>query len=241
VTYKATDQSDNSSSCATTIRVTDTAPPIFDPASLGPRTVVGSCSNTPLSFALPTASDACTTPTVSCDALSGASFGSNLVHCTATDASGNVTHANLVVNVLQPLHVIFDPPLKDDNVADDVNTDADVNNLFTVGQVIPHNVRLLDCPETDVTTTVPVTVKLVVSKGATGGGTDLINDVGDFSGIGDVGGLMILVGNHYQFNLKTNKDEYPSGGAQFQSLVTVSYTSAPGLAAGVEDARLVSR
>ncbi len=81
----------------------------------------------------------------------------------------------------------------------------------------------------------------VVRNGAGGGGTDLINDLDDFNGIGDRGGSMTLVDDHYQFNLATNTVDYPAGGAHFQSLVTVSYRSTPGLVAGAEDARLVSR
>lgn len=123
----------------------------------------------------------------------------------------------------------------------DVDGDADASNLFRPGQTIPHKVRLLDCGDSDVTATVPVTLKLAVSQGAIGGGTGVVNDLDDFTGIGDAGGSMVLVGDHYQFNLKTNAVEYPPGGAQFQSLVTVSYRSAPGLVAGAEDARLVSR
>jgi len=136
---------------------------------------------------------------------------------------------------------VFAPPLADDNIVDDVNIDTDVNNVFRPGQTIPHKITLLDCAGHDVTTTAPVTVKLVVSRGANGGGTDLINELGDFAGVGDVGGLMALVDQYFQFNLKTNAVEYPGGGAQFQSLVTVSYRSAPALVVGTEDARLVSR
>jgi hypothetical protein len=171
----------------------------------------------------------------------GNSFGANTATCTATDASGHTTTATVPANVLQPLRVAFAPPLADDNAPNDVATDADVNNLFRSGQTVPHKVKLFDCAGNDVTSTAPVTVRLVVARGANGGGTDLINDVDDFAGIGDVGGLMRLVDSHYQFNLKTNTTEYPAGGNQFQSLVTVTYTSAPGLVAGAEDARLVSR
>ena len=38
--------------------------------------------------------------------------------------------ATLTVNVLQPLRIAFQSPLSDDNVANDINTDADVGNVF---------------------------------------------------------------------------------------------------------------
>ncbi len=241
VTYSAVDTSGNSRSCMSVITVQDTSAPTFDPSTLATRTLVGTCSTAALTFALPSATDACTAATVSCSSLPGNSFGANTVTCTATDTSGNSIAANWEVDVLQPLHVVFAPPLADDNIADDVNIDTDVNNVFRPGQTIPHKITLLDCAGHDVTTTAPVTVKLVVSRGANGGGTDLINELGDFAGVGDVGGLMALVDQYFQFNLKTNAVEYPGGGAQFQSLVTVSYRSAPALVVGTEDARLVSR
>ena len=241
IAYSAHDQSGNVSSCASNITVVDTTPPAFDPVSLADRIVVGSCNAAPVAFAPPSVSEACTHAVVDCESVPGNSFGANRVSCMATDASGNVSSATLTVHVLQPFHVTFLPPLADDNVADDVETDADVSNLFRPGQVIPHKVKLFDCQGADVTASAAVAVKLTVSRGAGGGGTDLINDMDDFAGIGDADGRMVLVGGAYQYNLKTNGLDYPRGGRVFQSLVTVSYTSAPQLVAGAEDARLVSR
>jgi len=231
VSYSATDQSGNASSCSSSITVADTTPPAFDPSSLADRTVVGGCTSQPVAFEPPAAGDACTQVRVVCGSVAGNSFGANTVTCMATDASGNVSTVTLRVNVLEPLQIVFDPPL----------VGAGVNNLFRPGQAIPHKVQLFDCGSADVTASAPVEVKLFVSRGANGSGTDLINDMDDFVGIGDVGDRMILVEGAYRFNLKTNTADYPGAGQVFLSHVTAYYTSAPALLAGAGDARLVSR
>ena len=114
-------------------------------------------------------------------------------------------------------------------------------NLFKTGSTVVHKVKLVDCAGNDVTATAPVTVHLRVSAGADGGATNLINDLSDFAGLGDAGGLMVLSDGRYRFNLKTNPTEYPAGGRVFQSLVTVAYTSAPLVTVAAEDARLKSK
>src|SRR5262249_14594145 len=159
----------------------DTTPPVFDPGSLGPRTVVGSCGTAPLTFTFPTATDNAGPVTVTCGTVAGTSFGANTVTCTATDASGNVATTTITVNVLQPLRITFQEPLEDDNVADNVDTDADIINVFKVGQTIPHQVKLLACNGQDVTSTAAVTLKLAVSLSGTGGGTNVVNDVDDYT------------------------------------------------------------
>src|SRR5207247_1573357 len=124
----------------------------FDEPSLAARTVVGSCSGAPVTFALPAATDSCSTATVSCAPLPGDRFGANSVACTASDASGHASVATLTVNVLQPLTVRFRSPLS-----------ADAINRFTVGQTIPYEIKLFDCGNSDVTNQVAVTVKLAVT------------------------------------------------------------------------------
>ncbi|TMA25576.1 MAG: HYR domain-containing protein [Deltaproteobacteria bacterium] len=241
VSYVATDESSNSGSCASTINVVDTIPPVFDASSLAARTVMGSCAASPVAFVLPSASDSCTSAKVTCDPLPGNNFGANTVACKAMDQSGNVSTTTLTVYVQQPLHVVFLRPLLDDNVADDVDTDADVNNLFQPGWIIPHSVHLLDCAEKDVTSTAPVTVKLSVSRGANGEGGTFVNDIDDIPGIGDEGGVMVLLFGAYRYALLTNPVDFPRGGHVFRSLVTASYTGTPDLIVGAEDARLVSK
>jgi hypothetical protein len=240
VNCTVTDVAGASAAGSFTVTVVDSTAPTFDPGSLGPHTVLGACSGGNVSFPLPTATDGVSAVTVTCAALAGTSFGANAVLCTATDAAGNATQISVTVHVLQPLRVVFTPPLSDDNAANDVNTDADVANLFNPGQGIPHKVRLLGCTGSDLTTTVPVEAKLAVSLGANGGGPNLINEPADVSGIGSPDGSMVLTDGQYHFNLNTNRTEYPRG-QDFRSLVTVTYSAAPGIVAGVEDARLRSR
>jgi hypothetical protein len=100
--------------------------------------VVGRCDGAPVSFAAPTATDACGVPEVTCDPVGGLSVGPNSVTCTARDRAGNTSQRQLTVNVLEPLQVAFSPPLADDNQAGPIESDADVANLYRVGQVIPH-------------------------------------------------------------------------------------------------------
>jgi len=240
VTYTATDAAGLTASCSSTITVQDSTPPAFDPSTLGPQDLGGSCGAGGASFVTPTATDGCGLATVTC-AAGNLLPGANQVTCTATDAAGNQASATVTVNVTPGLRVVFDAPLEDDNVANDVHTDADIANRFKTGSTLPHKVRILDCGGRDVTSLVPVTVRLHVSPGADGSNVNLINDVGDIAGIGDAGGLMVLVDGVYRFNLKTNPAEYPAGGRVFQSLVTVAYTSAPLQTVAAEDARLVTK
>ena len=44
-------------------------------------------------------------------------------------------------------------PLEDDNISNDIETDADAINRFKVGSTVPHKVKLYDCDGNDVTTT----------------------------------------------------------------------------------------
>jgi hypothetical protein len=221
----------------------DTTPPAFDAGSLAAQTVAGSCGAGDATITLPTATDACSVPNVTCTAVALGSAGANVVTCTATDGAGNTAQAELTVNVLSPLRVAFQSPLADDNAANDISTDADVANLFKVGQTIPHKVKLYNCSNQDVTASVAgsVTVSLAVYAGASNSGTNLVNDLNDYTGVGDVGGLMTYTDGHFQFNLKANSGDYTAGGAQYSSVVTAVYNSAPLTPAGVEDARLKSK
>jgi len=220
----------------------ETEAPVFDASSLAPQILVGSCAGGPLTFSMPTAQSQCGGVSVSCSSLSADSFGANTLTCTATDSVGGTSTTTLTVNVLEPLRVAFAPPLSDDNVADDVRTDADVANTFHADRTVPQKVKLFNCSNADVTTTALVAVKLAVAAGATGvsdGGTNLISSAADISGVGGADGSMVLTDGQYQLNLKTSAAKYPAG-QEFQSLVTVSYTAEPGIIVGQEDARLVS-
>lgn len=234
---------DNADGWVDDITIESVAPPVFDAASLVPQTLLGNCAGGSLAFAIPTATSICGAVTVSCSSLDASNFGSQTVNCTATDPLGATSNVTLTVNVLEPLRVVFNPPLSDDNVADDVRTDADNVNSFRVGQTIVHKVTLLDCHDSDVTTTRAVAVKLAVAPGETGvsdGGASLISDTGDFEGVGSTDGRMILTEDKYHFNLKTSAAKYPSM-TLFQALIIVAYTEAPTIIVGQEDARLGSR
>jgi hypothetical protein len=228
VQYSASDGI-NTSSCSQNVTVADTTPPSF--AAFQDQTVVGNASGTPVSFALPAATDACWGMAgVTCTPVSGNSFGDNTVaSCTATDGSGNRTTVPnpFHVTVLEPLQVVFDPP---------VSGAAGVTNRFKVGQTIPFKVHLVDTSGMDVTGS--VTVKLAVSAGASGSSGDLINDVIG-NGVGDLGGIMVPVDGHYQFNLPTSW--FPAGHL-YQALVTVTYDwDSTATAAGQASAVLQSR
>jgi hypothetical protein len=236
LTCTATDLAGRASNASLWVRVAvgagDTTPPVFDAASLAPQTWVGNASGAPLSFTLPTASDVCTAVTISCAPLASNGFGSNQVPCTATDGNGNQSTATLTVIVLEPLHVVFEPQL---------SGAAGTVNKFTVGRTIPFKVHLLDTGGQDVTSSANVTVKLAVTADGDGSSTNLINDLDDFNGVGDAGGLMVLVDGHYQFNLQANRTDYAPGGQLYRSLVTVSYDPYPTLTAGQASAALQSR
>jgi hypothetical protein len=229
VTYRATDSSHNTATAVRTVNVTDTTPPVFDALSLGVRTVLGSCSGAPVAFALPTATDGCSAPTVSCAPLPGNWFGPNLVACTATDASGHAAVAAVVVNVLPPLTVAFQSPLS-----------GAATNRFNVGQTIPHKVKLFDCSNADVTSQTGVTVQLTVTALAAGS-ANLVNDVGEYAGMGDAGSLMVLADGQWQFNLKTTSGDYAPSGQLYLSTASATYDAAPALVAGIGTARLQSK
>ena len=242
VSHTVADDSGNPAACNNKVTVADTTAPAFDQSSLGARTLLGNCSGTALSFALPTATDGCQSVTVSCQAVAGNSFGANSITCTAQDVSGNQKTAQLTVNVLQPLHIVFDSPLADDNVANDITTDADAANVFQVKSTIPHQVRLLDCLSNDVTTSAAVSVKLGVTK-RSDSSIETTNVLPTYTGAGDAGGLMVLVDGKYKYNLKTTG--YDSGTVYssgfYDAVVSVNYSSNTSIVVGQEDARLESK
>jgi len=245
--FGVTDDFGNTSSCATSVTVADTTSPVFDPSSLGDQTVLGNCDGTSISFTPPTATDSCQAVIVTCDSLAGNSFGTNSVTCTATDGSGNHTTATITVNVIQPLRLAFQEPLSDDNVADDINTDADVSNVFEVKRTIPNKIKVFSCAGTDVTAAIAssVTLRLTINlrdDTSSGPGTPIVPS---FIGVGGADGRLVLTGNHFHYNQDTNLTDYPTGTNNntqfFDNVVTLTYNSAPSIIAGQEDARLESK
>jgi len=241
------DEAGNTSSCTNIVTVRDTTPPIFTAASLGARTVVGNCAGTAVAFTLPTATDVCQSVTVTCTPLAGNSLGANTVTCTAVDTSGNKTTATITVNVLQPLRIVFRQPLSDDNVANDINTDADVANVFEVKRTIPNEVALYSCGGADVTAanSAGVTLRLTVNyrtDTSSGAGTVIVPT---YNGVGAAGGLMVYTGGAFQYNLSTDSAHYPNGSVNnsnyFDDVITATYNVLPSMIAGQEDARLESK
>jgi hypothetical protein len=235
--FGATDDVGNSSSCATSVTVTDTIAPVFDVDALGTQAVLGHCDGSPASFTLPTATDGCKAVSVACTQVPGDSFGANTVTCTATDGSGNPTQATMTVNVLPPLRVAFLEPL----------ADAGIANLFEVKSTIPNKIKLYACNGDDVTSALAgsVTARLTINyreAGSPAAGTAIVPT---FTGVGDEGGVFVHDGDQLRYNLKTNTASYPAGSINnshyFDDIATVTYNAAPNIVAGQGDARLESK
>jgi hypothetical protein len=136
----------------------------------------------PVNYPMPTASSDCD-PNVSvvCTPAPGSIKGPGLylITCVATDSAGNSSTKKFKLVVLESLRVVVDSPLKDDNVADDIETDADKENKFQVGSAQAIKVRLLDSKNNDMTWLygLTVTVKLDVTHREPGvdGSTELAN------------------------------------------------------------------
>jgi hypothetical protein len=247
VTHTAKDAAGNTSSCTNKVTVRDTTPPVFNAATLGAQTLLGNCSGAALAVKVPTATDVCQSVTVTCAPLAGNSFGSNVVTCTARDAAGNTTTASITVNVLQPLRLAFQSPLSDDNVANDINTDADISNVFQVKSTIPHKIKIFACNGNDITASVAssVTLRLTVNyrnDGSSGAGTAIVPT---YNGQGDAGGVFAFDGSQFHYNLSTDPATYPTGSVNnsnyFDDVATATYNVLPGVVAGQEDARLESK
>jgi hypothetical protein len=146
------------------------------------------------------------------------------------------------------LRVVFESPVEDDNVADNIETDQDIKNVFKSGSKVPHKVKIYNSAGQDVTASIAsqVTVKLSVTERQYVNATTsvLVNDVPEnFSGVGSAGGVMVLTGGQFHYNLDTSG--YPAGTVNnqlfFRSHVTVEFNTAPGTIVGQEDALLESK
>jgi hypothetical protein len=103
------------------------------------------------------------------------------------------------------------------------------------------------CSGADVTTAIAgsVTLRLTTSfrdDTGSGAGTSIVPT---FTGVGDVGGVFVLTGNHFHYNQQTDPKSYPTGSINnshyFDNVVTLTYNAAPSIVAGQEDARLESK
>ena len=107
-------------SCSFTVVVNDNQPPAFPNGCVSPITVAAQAScpfatSAPVEFATPTASDNCSTVTVTCNPPAGSMFplGTTTVTCTATDGSSNTATCNFPVTV-------YSFCLQDDSIAGNV-------------------------------------------------------------------------------------------------------------------------
>lgn len=104
VTLTATDAAGNSSSTTTTFSVLDTTVPVFTSVPSDIEVCSTNGVNAVVNFALPTATDDCSTVVVTADRLSGGIFpaGLTVVTVTAADAAGNRATTTFRVRVNRP-------------------------------------------------------------------------------------------------------------------------------------------
>lgn len=215
-------------------------------------------------FNPPAAFDHCGNPvSVTTSPEPGSIFGPGVypITATATDVSGNTSQCTFNLTVLSPLQLVFDCPLNDNfndntsepdsgfsdmNCPDDPSTAQNVTRFSSCDKV-SHTIRLIDCNGNDVTDVVGpyVTVHIdVTEREGNYASSWLLNDVPqNFSVVGSPGGIMVLSGGKFRFNLDTTGYE---GGTMndnrfFRSCVWVDYNSSPGVPVGLEDVVLESR
>lgn len=132
ITYTATDASGNSTTATQTVTVHESpaiAPVISCPADVTVFLPVNSTATSmAVSYPAPTATDNCSTPTITTDHASGSIFpvGTTVVTVTATDADGNHSSCQFNVTVLYNFSGFFQPV---DNLP--------VLNVVTAGKAIP--------------------------------------------------------------------------------------------------------
>lgn len=239
ITYTVSDGAGLTAACTQTITVKDQEAPVIH---LADQTVFAGCG-TGATFTGASATDNCGAVSVATDPAPGTELaaGVYLIAASATDPSGNTATRTATLQIVERVRVVFESPLEDDNLPDDINGDADVMNRFKVGSTLPHKVTLFDCKGRDVTElrAGEVTVTLAVVEGDVTDVPTAVNDVPTlYHGVGSGSGVMTYVGGHFQLNRFT-KDLV--AGVMYRSIVWVEWRTLPGLVAGVEDAAILGR
>jgi hypothetical protein len=150
------------------------------------------------------------------------------------------------VNVLAPLQIRVEPTLWDDNDADDIETDGDSTNLFTVGDTIQNKITLHSCACEDVTSSIAdsATVRLTVRYRDDADPSSSTSIAPISTGVGGPDGALVPNGSYLEYDQATSALTYPSGswddGHYFQNVLSVTYNSAPNVIVGQEDVRLES-
>lgn len=112
-TFTATDAAGNASSAAQTITVNDTTPPVIScPANIEVYLPLNSTATSmAVSYPTVTATDNCSTPTITGGPASGSVFpvGTTTVSKTATDVAGNTSSCSFTVTVLYNFTGFFSP------------------------------------------------------------------------------------------------------------------------------------
>ncbi|HUI08299.1 MAG TPA: HYR domain-containing protein [Verrucomicrobiae bacterium] len=173
--------------------------------------------------------------------------GVHTITATAVDDAGNTSTCTFTVTVLAGVQVVFNCSLQDDNKPDNIETDADALNRFSVCSKIPVCVNLVDlCTKKDITASLAssVTVILDVSERA-GSYNDsvLVQNLDENpSDPGDDGTIMAYKCGQFCYTLNTKG--YEKGTLNnnhfFRADVRVYYKSNPDVLVGREDASLES-
>jgi hypothetical protein len=225
----------------------DTLAPALGPGAN--QTLVGNCSGAQVVFTVPPLLNAsCEGGTnITCSwtlagnrgtcprsgngaSLPGNRYGAYTISCTAKDGGGNVSAPVVfTVSVLQPLTIRIQPPLSGDN-----NT---TDNVVKLGSTVPNKVRLYACGS-EVTKTASVIVKLGTTYMSTGGSTNT-RTIAACTDAVDSGGVMILDGSNYRYNLSTKGLSVTAGNPAFyQEDITAAYKSAPAVVVGSDKIQL---
>jgi gliding motility-associated-like protein len=170
VTYTVTDEQGLSSSCTFDVIVEDKTGPVFTNCPQDITIAVGGNCDAVVSWTVPGANDNCSTVAMTKTHDPGQTFqlGATPVRYSATDASGNITTCEFMVNVVnEHLPVITGCP-------DDISLKADESGLATTEWIEP--TATVECTEVSITSpnhpgeTFPVGTTQVIYTATSGAG-----------------------------------------------------------------------